>query len=311
MYHRSRLFTLTLFFILGTLQASGQDAVSEIMASFSKLDALKGYRIRTAVTPSGQFAQQMEMAKQMGLDMVMKPMIQEVVNPNLRKITMDVPVMSMPSLPSMANMQDMKNMPKNVPPIGSMQMKSYRMKMYGVSNGTAMATYLDCPECQQSIDDAMRQQMRQYMKELTMSLLRSLEGGPTSLLGHAITSAIVPVMEQAIAKKMIEKEEGEASLNRWTCRDVKKDPSAPTSPPNLLNAKATGRTMVGADEAKTYSFSILDEQSQKEMPMTLYVSAASGLPLRIEMTQPEGSMSVEYYDFDAPITIDVPECMKK
>jgi hypothetical protein len=33
--------------------------------------------------------------------------------------------------------------------------------------------------------------------------------------------------------------------------------------------------------------------------------------LRIEMTQPEGSMSVEYYDFDAPITIDVPECMKK
>jgi hypothetical protein len=311
MLHRRRIFIVILFFILGAFQAFGQDAVSEIMASFSKLDTLKSYRIKTAVTPSGQFAQQMEMAKKMGLDMAMKPMVQEVVNPNLRKITMDVPVMSMPSLPSMANVKDMKNMPKNMPPMGSMQMKSYRMTMYGVSNGTAMATYLDCPECQQAIDDSMRQQMSQYMKDLTTSLLRSLEGGPTSFLGHAVTSAIMPALEQAAAKKMIEQEESGASLNRWTCRDVKKDPSAPTSPPSLMNAKATGRALVGPEEAKTYSFSVLDEQSQKEVPMILYVSAASGLPLKIEMTQPEGSLVVEYYDFDAPITIDVPECMKR
>ena len=53
------------------------------------------------------------------------------------------------------------------------------------------------------------------------------------------------------------------------------------------------------------------EQSKKEMPMTLYVSTSSGLPLKIEMSQREGSMCMEYYDFNAPITIDVPACLKK
>jgi hypothetical protein len=48
------------------------------------------------------------------------------------------------------------------------------MKMYGVSNESGFATYLDCPECQQAIDEAMRQQLREYMKNLTLSLLHNV-----------------------------------------------------------------------------------------------------------------------------------------
>jgi hypothetical protein len=311
MRHRTQIFLVTLFFILGTSQAFGQNANDEIMASFSKLEGLNSYRIKTTMIPSSQFAQQMEIAKQMGMDMVMKPMVQEVVNPNLRKITMEVPVLSTAGMPSMADKQNMKNMPKNMPPMGGMQMKAYRMNMYGVSNGSGIATYLDCPECQQAIDDAMRQQMREYLKNLTMSLLRSIAGGPQAVLASAITSAIAPALQESVGRMMIEKEEKEMSLNQWTCRDAKVEKSDKTSPPNLMNAKATGSALVGAEKAKSYRFSVVDEQSKREMPVTLYVSASSGLPLKIEMSQPQGSMSMEYYDINAPIAINLPDCMKK
>jgi hypothetical protein len=241
----------------------------------------------------------------------MEPMVQEVVNPNLSKITMNVPVVSMSGMPSMADMQDMKNMPKNMPPMGSMQVKAIRMKMYGVSNGSRMATFLDCPECQQAIDDSMRQQMRQFLKDMTMSLLRSSAGGPEAAIGPAITTAIAPALQETVGRTILEKEEKEASLNQWTCRDAKVKQSDKAHSPNLMNAKATGTAMVGGEKARTYNFSVADEQSKKEMPMTLYVSASTGLPLKIEMSQPEGSMCMEYYDFNAPITIDVPACMKE
>jgi hypothetical protein len=306
MLHRTPIIVLTLFFVFGTSQAFGENANDEIMASFSKLEKLKSYRIKTTMTPSSQFAQQMEMAKQLGMDME-KLMLQEVINPNLRKIIMEVPVVSTPGMPSVANMQDMKNMPQNVPPMGSVQMKAYRMKMYGVSNGSGFATYLDCPECQQAIDDAMRQQMREYLKNLTLSLVTSVEGGPTAL----ITLAMISAAEIPIEKKILEKEEEGARLNQWKCRDAKVERSDKTSSPNLMNAKATGKAMVGAEEAKSYVFSVVDENSRKEMPMTLCVSASSGLPLKIAMSQPQGTMIMEYYDFNAPVTIDLPDCMKK
>jgi hypothetical protein len=67
------------------------------------------------MTLGSQFAEQMEQARQMGMDMVMKPMVQEVVNPNLRKITMDVPVVSMQGMPSMEDTQNMKNAQEHAP----------------------------------------------------------------------------------------------------------------------------------------------------------------------------------------------------
>jgi hypothetical protein len=206
----------------------------------------------------------------------------------------------------------MKDMPKNMPPTGGMQMKMYAVKMYGISNGSNMATYMECPECQKAIDDSMRQQMHQYVKNMTTSLIRSALGGPESALSGALSNAIMnPAAQQAMAKKVVEKGEQEASMNQWTCRGGMVEKPDKTSPPNLLNAKATGKAKVGAEDANTYQFSIKDEDSKKEMPMTLYVSASSGLPLKVEMSQPEGNMAMEYYDFNAPIQIDVPDCMKK
>jgi hypothetical protein len=305
----TRVFLSGLCLTFTTAGAFAQSANDEIMAAFTKLSQVKTYRIRTTVTPGAQYAQQMEMAKQMGFDMAAKPIEQEVINPDTRRITMVIPMMSMGGMPNLANMGDMKNMAKNMPPTGGMPMKVQQVKMYGVSTATGTATYMDCPECEKSMDDSMRQQIDQARKQMARNLVRTVLGGPEGLASAAIAGASEAAFEAA-APKMMAHEKQQASLNRWECRGGAEKPAAPTHP-NFLHAKATGSAKVGAEEAKTYQFSVADESSHQEMPMTLYVSASSGLPLKMEMSRPEGSMSMEFYDVDAAIDIPVPDCLKK
>jgi hypothetical protein len=292
-----------------TAPVFAQSASDEILAAFTKLGQVKSYRIRTTVTPGKQYAQQMEMAKQMGLDMATKPMEQEVVNPDTRRITMVIPMMSMGGMPNLANMGDMKNMPPGGG-MGGMMPKVTQVKMYGVTTAAGMATYMDCPDCEKSMDESMRRQLEEQRKRMAKNLLRTALGGPEGLVSAAVAGASEAAFE-AVAPKAMEHEKQEASLNRWECRGGAEKPAAAVTRPNFLHVKAGGTAKVGAEDARTYQFSVMDESSHKEMPMTLYVSASSGLPLRIEMSQPEGSMSMEYYDVNAPIDIPVPDCLRK
>ncbi len=295
---------------LTTAPVFAQSASDEILAAFTKLDQVKSYRIRTTVTPGKQYAQQMEMARQMGFDMATKPMEQEVVNPDTRRITMVIPMMSMGGMPNMA---DMKNMPKNMPPtggMGGMMPKVTQVKMYGVTTAAGLATYMDCPECEKAMDESMRQQLEEQRRQLVKNLLRTVLSGPEGLVAAGVGAASQAAFEAA-APKMMEHEEQQAGLNRWECRGGAEQPAAATSRPSFLHVKAGGAAKVGAEDAKTYQFSVMDESSHQEVPMTLYVSASSGLPLKIEMTRPEGSMSMEYYDVNAAIDIPVPDCLKK
>ncbi len=295
--------------ILIAVPALAQSANDDILAAFMKLDHVKSYRIRTTVTPGKQYAQQMEMAKQMGFDMATKPIEQEVVNPDTRRITMVIPMMSSAGMPNVA---DMRNMGKNMPPAGSMagmMPKVTQVKMYGVTTAAGMATYLDCPDCEKSMDESMRRQLEEQRKQMAKNLLRTALGGPEGLISAAVGGASQAAFEAA-APKIMEHEKQQASLNRWECRGGAEKPAASTRP-DFLHAKAGGAAKVGAEDARTYRFSVTDETSHQEMPMTLYVSASSGLPLKIEMSRPEASMSMEYYDVNVPMSIPVPDCLKK
>lgn len=295
---------------LTTAPVFAQGASDEILAAFTKLDQVKSYRIRTTVTPGKQYAQQMEMAKQMGFDMAARPVEQEVVNPDTRKITMVVPLMSMGGMPNMA---DMKNMAQTAPPtggMGGMMPKVVPVKMYGVTTAAGMATYIDCPDCEKTMDESMRQQIEQQRKEMAKNLLRTALGGPEGLMGAAASAASEAAFEAA-APKVLEHEKQQAGLNRWECRGGAEKAQAAASRPGFLHVKAGGAAKVGAEDAKTYQFSVIDESSHQEMPMTLYVSISSGLPLKIEMNRPEASVKMEYYDVNATIDIPVPACLGK
>jgi hypothetical protein len=309
----SRSVPTSLWIVCATLTSApafAQSPTDEILAAFTKLNQVKSYRIRTTITPGKQFAQQAEMAKQMGFDMATKPMEQEVVNPDTRRITMVIPLMSMGGMPDLSNMAAMKNMAKNMPPMGGGMPKVTQAKMYGVSTSAGMATYMDCPECEKAMDESMRRQLEEQRKQMAKSLLRTVLGGPEGLVDAAVGAASQAAFEAA-APKMMEKEKQMAGLNRWECRGPVEKPAAATSRPNFLHVEAGGAARVGAEQAKTYRFSVMDESSHQEVPLTLYVSATSGLPLKIEMSRPEGSMSLEYYDVNAAIDIPVPDCLKR
>lgn len=81
------------------------------------------------------------------------------------------------------------------------------------------------------------------------------------------------------------------------------------------SAQLTDLRLLGAQRldgqvpVRSYEFYVL-EAGTLYGPMVLHVGEA-GLPLRLEMTAPTqtGSMRVDYFDFGAPIRIDVPGCL--
>jgi hypothetical protein len=107
----------------------------------------------------------------------------------------------------------------------------------------------------------------------------------------------------------VERGKQHVSLNRWTCRRVEALAGDRASPP-IKNARLLGTGQTGDRAARIYEFSITDAGTGAAMPIKAFVATDSGLPVRLEATTSEGGMVMEYYDFDAPITIALPDCMK-
>ena len=308
-----------LFFSLLSFQIFADTASDELLAAFTKLKDLKSYRTRMTLTPTGNTLQQMQQAKSMGFEL--KPILSEVVNPDTHKITMVIPLMSMGSMPKMPSPQEMQHMSQEQMQQMAQQMqqmqqggpqmpKMVQVPMYAVTNGNHVATYLDCVECEKKIDDSMKEQLKKIEESMATNLLKNLLSGPTGWIGAGVQAAS-DAAEMAAMPKLTKKVEEEMSLNRWKCRERKEGASATKSDASFPNAKALGTEKVGTEDAKTYQFDVTDQNTQQTMPVKLYVSASSGLPMKMEMTMQQGTMTMEMYDLNAPINIDLPDCMKK
>jgi len=314
---------LVFFFLLTvlTFQVFADTASDEIMAAYTKMHDLKSYRLKMILTPTGEAAQQMEKAKSMGVDFQLKPILTEVVNPDTRRVTMEIPLMSTGSMPTMPSPQEMQHMtPQQMQQMaqqmqqmqqgGSQMPQILPVKMYAVTNGNRGATYLDCVECEKKINESMKQQLKQIEQTMAKSLLSNILSGPTGWIGGVVQEAS-SAAQMAAMPKLVEKEEGEMSLNRWKCRERKEGEQAKAGEISFPNAKALGTEKVGTEDAKTYQFDASDQNSQPTVPVKLYVSAASGMPIKMEISQQQGNMTMEFYDFNAPINIELPDCMKK
>lgn len=321
----SRIVVISLLFLsLLAINALAQSAGDEILAAYTKMQDLKTYRVKTTVTPGGEAAAEMQKAKSMGMNFEFKPILQEVVNPDLRKMTMEMPLMSMGSMsmPAMPSPEEMRHMtPQQMQQMaaqmqqmqqggGSQMPQMVYVKMYGVSQGDKAATYMDCVECEKKINESMKKQLDDFAKEMTRSLLSSVLQGPQALAMHLADQVLNKTIGNAVMQAQVNKEKEMMSLNRWTCRNRTEEGIEKQAAPSFPNAKALGTEKVGSEDAKTYQFDVTDQNTQQTMPVKLYVSAASGTPLKMEMSQKEGSITMEFYDFNSDIKIDVPDCMK-
>jgi len=290
--------------------AHAADPAAELAESMKKLAALKYYKARNSVQvqfpPDVQRQMDELKAKGMG-DFAPKPTVQEVVNPDLRRSTIPQRMPSMSRVPG-------------APPLIDANFITVMRTRAGVA--PQVATYVDCKECEANQDAAMHEMLAKQAgamaRGLVSEVIGSLAAGPLGIAGAVISAARVGAersMLQGAAASMKEN----LSLNRWTCRDLGLPaPSAQenaTALPSFQNAQFLGERQVGEETVRAYQVEIADQSSGKTSPMTVYTSVKSGLPLKIEMRMDSGegpstSMTTEYYDFDVPIQIDVPDCLK-
>jgi outer membrane lipoprotein-sorting protein len=56
----------------------------------------------------------------------------------------------------------------------------------------------------------------------------------------------------------------------------------------------------------TMSYNLTIETQGRQFRQKLYVATATGYPRRLEMSSDQGTVTIDYFDFDAPITINPP-----
>ncbi|MBI3998793.1 MAG: hypothetical protein HY355_07135 [Armatimonadetes bacterium] len=62
------------------------------------------------------------------------------------------------------------------------------------------------------------------------------------------------------------------------------------------------------DGTPTQTYMLTVETRGTTVRQKLFVATGTGLPRRIEIQNPQGTMTVDYYDYDAQITINNPPC---
>jgi len=98
----------------------------------------------------------------------------------------------------------------------------------------------------------------------------------------------------------------------WQCVSTgNRQPVDRTAPPPLTDLQPAGGETLEGVAVSTYEFYVRDKD-QFRGPMRMHVAKDTGLPARIEMTDPQmrgGSVQMDYYDFDKGGEIEVPACL--
>lgn len=82
------------------------------------------------------------------------------------------------------------------------------------------------------------------------------------------------------------------------------------APAQLTDLRLAGEQTVEGTPAVGYDL-FVHEESSVHGPVRLLVAKDSGLPLRIEMNDPQarGGLRMDYTDFNKPVEIQVPSCL--
>jgi hypothetical protein len=281
-----------------------------------KLSALKYYKVRSSldIHYPPEIQKQMDAAKAAGVgDFMPRPTVQEYVNPDLRRST------TPQRMPAMARTAG-----------GALALEAKVVTVVRAPAGAApkLAMYVDCAECEQGQDQAIHEQLRRQAaataRGLVSEVVSGLMAGPLGVAGTLLSVAQVSANQAAI-RAASEKMKDNLSLNRWTCRDLDL-PAQPSTgeagaqrqqqeqQPVFRGVEYLGERQVGDESARAYQVRT-DDGSEKGAPMIVYTSMKTGLPLRMERPMElgqgmSGGMTMEYYDFDVPIRIDLPDCLK-
>lgn len=159
-------------------------------------------------------------------------------------------------------------------------------------------------------DAHLAQQMAQLDRMAARTIAESLAQGPVGWAHAAMLSAeTVAFNAEALA---LQKKAHD--FFTWQCvPGAHQQPVDRSAPPPITDLKLAGDQALDGVAVTTYEFYVRDKD-QFRGPMKMHVAKDTGLPMRIEMTDPQmrgGGMQMDYYDFDKGGNIEVPACLAK
>lgn len=163
------------------------------------------------------------------------------------------------------------------------------------------------PRLLKRADQMLDMQMAMMEKQAATSIAQALAEGPLGAISAAVQGASAAAsMGEAVALKRKAHE-----FFSWQCVPGAGQ-SAEKTTPQLTDLRAVADQKLGETNAAAYEF-FVNENGKSQGPVRLFVAKDSGLPLRIEMTDPQGhgSVHMDYTDFSKTVQIEVPDCLSK
>jgi len=166
------------------------------------------------------------------------------------------------------------------------------------------------PRLLAKVDAQAARQMEEINRMAARSIAQSLASGPTGWVSAGVTAASTALSEVELVKSVKMAHE----FFEWQCVKTRPQPAVDRSvPPPLTDLSAAGDRVVDGTPVTSFQFFVHDQQKDEyHGPMLLHIAKDSGLPFRIEMSDPQMrgvTMNMDYYDVDKVGTIETPPCM--
>jgi hypothetical protein len=177
-----------------------------------------------------------------------------------------------------------------------------------VQNGRAarLITSAAVPRLLKESEEKAAHDLAELDRMAATTIARAAAEGPMGAIGAGMTAAGV-AMTHAEVPKMLKKER---DMFSWQCRDVPQGGPGAQSTTQLTDFHPIGDQNVNGAMADGYEFYSYDNQ-KTQGTVHLFVAKDTGLPLRIELVDPNGAGGVQmnYGPLTGPANIEIPACM--
>ena len=177
-----------------------------------------------------------------------------------------------------------------------------------VQNGRAarLITSAAVPRLLKESEEKAAHDLAELDRMAATTIARAAAEGPMGAIGAGMTAAGV-AMTHAEVPKMLKKER---DMFSWQCRDVPQGGPGAQSTTQLTDFHPIGDQNVNGAMVDGYEFYSYDNQ-KTQGTVHLFVAKDTGLPLRIELVDPNGAGGVQmnYGPLTGPANIEIPACM--
>ena len=177
-----------------------------------------------------------------------------------------------------------------------------------VQNGRAarLITSAAVPRLLKESEEKAAHDLAELDRMAATTIARAAAEGPMGAIGAGMTAAGV-AMTHLEVPKMLKKER---DMFSWQCRDVPQGGQGAQSTTQLTDFHPIGDQNVNGAMADGYEFYSYDNQ-KTQGTVHLFVAKDTGLPLRIELADPNGAGGIQmnYGPLTGPANIEIPACM--